>query len=290
MRAKRPKSAAAPREANTHADFGPHRGVEDRARSGRQRENIAGKRPSHLTNGWLKKPPPPSFGRSRISCLDHPPPRPLMLGRRVLAFSPVFVLTLLLAGAEASAQDFEAEYAGLIAEFASSLQDTTAAESLADRADALYDRIRQHRRDNRDELSREERDRLGDLSGEVRSFRAATRVVGQLHNAADMDIESFDRVRERLGLEPRVLQTEDSGVELVRIDVGSFSSILLRNPTKTTFTMTYGVNDPESPGGVGSAVCEKYSVMSGLFNSRDREIEGLEFIINARPMRAAGCD
>ena len=93
-----------------------------------------------------------------------------------------------------------------------------------------------------------------------------------------------------LGLEPVVLQTTESGVELVQIDVGSFRSLLLRNPTTTTFTLVYGVNDPGRPGGVGSAFCEAYSVMSGLFNSRDAELEGLEFIIEARPAPVRGCD
>ena len=66
--------------------------------------------------------------------------------------------------------------------------------------------------------------------------------------------------------------------------------MLLRNPTGTTFAVTYRVNDPERPGGVGSAACESYSVMSGLFNTRDREVEGLAFTINAHDVRVSRCD
>jgi len=50
------------------------------------------------------------------------------------------------------------------------------------------------------------------------------------------------------------------------------------------------VNDPERPGGLGNAFCENYSVMSGLFNSRDRDLTGLEFTIEARDTRVGGCD
>ena len=202
----------------------------------------------------------------------------------------IFVAASLLGGAtEISAQDFESEYELLLAEFASSLSDETAATALMDGADGLYKRIRQHRRDNRDELSQEELDRLRDLYKEVRDFKGVVRVVGQLHNAADQDIEGFELVAARLGLQHRVLQTLESGLQLVRIDVGVFGSILLLNPTSKTFTVSYGVNDPKRPGGVGSAACESYSVMSGRFNSRDREIEGLEFTINARIAPVSGC-
>lgn len=212
-----------------------------------------------------------------------------MITRRLsLTLFPV-VLALLLTGG-AAAQDFNAEFKGLISAFAGSLGDTAEAEALMEEADMLYDRIRQHRRDNRDALSEEELDRLRDLSREVRSFEAVTRVVGQLHNAADVSIEGFDLVKDRLGLEPQLLQTFESGVELVRIDVGPFGSLLLRNPSKTTFAVTYSVNDPERPGGVGSASCESYSVMSGLFNSRDREIDELAFTLDTRETPAERCD
>jgi len=213
----------------------------------------------------------------------------MIIRRRSAILLPV-ALALLLAPAPASPQDFEAEYGTLVDEFAGSLANASAAEALLDRADALRDRIRQHRRDNRADLSREELDRLSDLAEEVLRFGAVTRVVGQVHNAADASIEGFDAVKSRLGLEPRVIQTFGSGLELVRIEVGTFVSLLLRNPTKTTFTITYGVNDPERPGGVGSAACERYSVMSGLFNSRDRDIDGLEFTVEARPAPVGNCD
>jgi hypothetical protein len=202
----------------------------------------------------------------------------------LLAFAP------LLGGSAASAQGFEAEYLRLIDEFAGSLGETTSVEALADRADALYDRIRQYRRESRGDLSKEELDRLRKLYREVLRFKTVTRTVGQVSNVAHASIEGFDAVKDRLGLEPRVLQRLESGLELVRIDVGSFGSILLRNPTKTTFTVTYGVNDPQRPGGIGNAACESFSVMSGLFNSRDREIEDIEFTIQARDTRVSGCD
>ena len=188
------------------------------------------------------------------------------------------------------AQDFDAEYRGMLEEFSDALPDTVAAEALIEQADALYDNVRQHRRDNRDSLSDEELDRLLELSREVRSFESVTRVVGQTHNAAETSFESFDRVSEQLGLEAQVLQTHESGLELVQFEIGGFVSLLLRNPTKTTYAISYGVNDPERPGGVGSAACESYSVLSGLFNSRDRELEGLEFTFDARATRAGSCN
>ncbi len=197
---------------------------------------------------------------------------------------------LLLVGAPASAEDFEAEYEGLIKQFATSLPDSAAVEGQVDDADDLYDRIRAYRKEKRDDLSEEELDRLRDLSREVRRFKGVARVVGQIHNAADTSIEGFDLVNGRLGLEPEVILTHESGLELVRIDVDKFTSILFRNPTQVTFSVTYSVNDPERPGGVGSAFCEKYSVLSGLFNSRDRELEGLEFTIQVRESEAGGCD
>jgi hypothetical protein len=196
----------------------------------------------------------------------------------------------LLWGSAASAQDFAAEYVELIEDFAGSLYDTTSVEALVDRADALYDRIRQHRRDSRDELSEEDLDGLRDLSVEVQQLEGVARAVGQLSNASRVSIESFDAVAERLGLEPQVLLTVEPGLELVRIDVGSFGSVLIRNPNKTTFTVMTGVNDPERPGGIGNAACESYSVMSGLFNSRDREIEELEFTVSARDTGVGSCD
>ncbi len=210
--------------------------------------------------------------------------RPLSFILLSLTFAP------LLWGSAAFAQGFEAKYARLIEEFDGSLDNTASLEALVDQADALYKRIRQYRRDSRDDLSQEELDRLRDLYGEVRQFKSVTRTVGQLSNGAKARIESFDAVREQLGLEPRVLQALESGLELVRIDVGSFGSLLLLNPTKTTFTVMYGVNDPERPGGIGNAACESYSVMSGLFNSRDREIEEIEFTIEVRDTRVGGCD
>jgi len=213
-----------------------------------------------------------------------------MIRRFVPAIFIPVIGVFLLTSVSAAAEDFVVEYEELIEKFGDSLADSTAAEAQVERADALYERIRQHRRDKRDDLSKAELDRLRDLFREVRNFKAVARVAGQVHNAAYVSIEGFDSANERLGLEPRVLQTHKSGLELVRIDVGEFASLLLRNPTKTTFTAMYGVNDKERPGGVGSATCESYSVMSGLFNSRDREIEGLEFTIEAHDTGIGSCD
>jgi hypothetical protein len=203
---------------------------------------------------------------------------------------PLIIICLHASSDAALGQVFESEYEDLLTEFPRSLSDEAAVEVLVDQADVLYDRIRQHRRDNRDSLSDEERDELSELADEVRAFRGVARVVGQLHNAADVSIESFDTVRERLGLQPQAVLAHESGVELIRIEVDSFVSLLLYNPTPTTFSVMYGVNDPERPGGVGSAACEKYSVMSGLFNSRDRELEGLEFTLEIRANTAGRCD
>ena len=213
-----------------------------------------------------------------------------MTGRALSTALPLMLVALHASPGTALAQGFDAEFEALVAEFPRSLPDEAAVESLVERAGELRDRIRQHRRDNRDSLSDEALDELSDLSDEVRAFRSVSRVVGQLHNAADVDVESFDAVRERLGLRPQVLLTHQSGVELVRIEVDSFVSLLLHNPTATTFSVSYGVNDPERPGGVGSAGCEKYSVMSGLFNSRDRDLEGLEFTLDTRANTAGRCD
>jgi len=197
---------------------------------------------------------------------------------------------VLVASVPVSAEDFEAEYDELIEQFGASLPDSAAAEAQVDRADDLYDRIRQHRRDHREDLSKAELDRLKDLSVEVRRFRGVARVVGQVSNGAHTSIDAFEAVQERLGLEPQVILTHESGLELVRIDVDEFGSILIRNPTKMTVTVMYGVNDPERPGGVGNAACESYSVMSGLFNSRDREIEDVEFTIRVRDTGTGNCD
>lgn len=187
-------------------------------------------------------------------------------------------------------QDFDAEYETLIEEFRAATPDTVALEALVDRADALSDRIRDYRRDNRDDLPEDEYDRLRDLGYEVGDFERVIRVVGQLSNSADVEIEDFDAVNRRLGLEPRVLRTLDDGVELVRVDVGSFGSMLLRNPTKSTLIVNYTTNDSERPGGTGSAACESYSVMSGLFNSRDRDIESIELEFRLSDPGIGGCD
>jgi len=221
-----------------------------------------------------------------------PQPAEIAMIRRFLStIFPLVVICLHASADAASGQGFEAEYESLVADFSSSLSNEAAVEALVEQADELYDRIRQHRRESRDSLSDEERDGLSNLSDEVRAFQGVTRVVGQLSNAADVSVESFDAVRERLGLEPQVLHTHESGVELVRIEVDSFVSLLLHNPTATTFSVMYGVNDPERPGGVGSAFCENYSVMSGLFNSRDRDdLDGLEFTLETRASRAGRCD
>lgn len=206
---------------------------------------------------------------------------------------PALVIATLILGCAANdargAQDWEGEYEALITDFRSSLADPTALEAVRSQADSLRDRIRRQRLDNRDQLAEEEFDRLQDLEYEVRDLRGLVRVVGQLGNSADIEIEEFDTVNRRLGLEPRVIETLDSGVELVRIDIGSFGSLLLRNPTATTFLVDYETNDPERPVGIGSATCESYSVMSGLFNTRDRELEGLELTVRANQALPGGC-
>ena len=188
-------------------------------------------------------------------------------------------------------QDFEAQYEALVEEFPEAFPDTTTLEALADRAATLGDRIRAHRMDNRDTMSDEEWDRNREIRSELRALRSVIRVVGQLSNSADVEIENFDLVNARLGLEPQVLETHESGLELVRIDVGSFQSWLLRNPTKKTVSVNYETNDPERPGGIGSASCESYSVMSGLFNSRDRDLESIELELGyVRDLPVGGCD
>lgn len=212
---------------------------------------------------------------------------------RLSTSAPALVFAALVLACAASdapgGQDWEEEYEALITDFRSSPEDTTALEAIREQADSLSDRVRRHRLDNRDQLAEAEFDRLRDLEYEVGDFRKVVRVVGQLSNSADIEIEEFDTVNRRLGLEPRVLQTLDSGVELVRIDIGSFGSMLLRNSTTTTFLVDYETNDPERPGGIGSAICESYSVMSGLFNTRDRELEGLELNLQANEPVRGGC-
>lgn len=202
----------------------------------------------------------------------------------------VVSLGLAMSVEDLESQDFDAEYQALLGSFAGALSEESSVESLMEQAAELRDRIRQHRRDHRDDLTDGERDALADLADEVRALRSVSRVVGQVHNAAEVSIESFEAVKGRLDLAPQVLLTHESGVQLVELRVGGFVSLLLHNPTATTFSVTYGVNDPERPGGVGSAACESYSVMSGLFNSRDRDLDGLEFTLDTRPNRAGGCD
>lgn len=126
-----------------------------------------------------------------------------------------------------------------------------ALEAIEEQADSLSDRIRRHRLDNRDQLAEAEFDRLRDLEYEVGDFGDVVRVVGQLSNSADIEIEEFDAVNRRLGLEPRVLRALDSGVELVRIDIGSFGSMLLRNPTTTTFLVGLRNQRPGAARGNG---------------------------------------
>ncbi|MGD2071346.1 MAG: hypothetical protein PVI57_21940 [Gemmatimonadota bacterium] len=193
-----------------------------------------------------------------------------------------FLLAFLLAcgpAAHAGGQDFEAEYESLIEDFLAAVPDTAALEALDERSDSLTDRIRGYRSDHRADLSDEELDRLGDLASEVAVLDQVIRVVGQLSNSADVEIEDFDAVNRRLELEPRVLQTHESGLEIVRIDIGSFGSMLLRNPTTMTFQVDYETNDADRPYGFGSADCQSYSVMSGLFNSRDRDLENIELTL-----------
>jgi hypothetical protein len=214
-----------------------------------------------------------------------------------MATSPSRLAGLLLAGAimfwplPASSQDFEGAYTALVDAFGDALPDASLLEDLVGRADALADQIQEHRRANRDGLSRDELNHLRDLRREVVRFESVARTVGQTSNGARVSIEGFDVVRERLGLEPRVVQTLDSGLELVRLEVGSFVSLLWRNPTKVNLTAMYGVNDPDHPGGTGNALCESYSVLAGLFNSRDRDVEAVEFLsLESREVRAGGCD
>jgi hypothetical protein len=199
------------------------------------------------------------------------------------------VLLSCAAGDAAGVQDYERRYEDIAADLASSVQDETALEALQDRADSLSDEIRRHRLDNRDQLDDEESDRLRALESEVGDFADVVRVVGQLSNSADVEITEFDTVNRRLKLEPEVMQTLDSDLELVRIEIGSFTSILLRNPTPATLIVDYEVNDPDRPVGTGNAACESYSVMSGLFNSRDRDLEGLQIQLQSAPTGFGDC-
>ena len=199
------------------------------------------------------------------------------------------LLALLLSVAASAAPDFDAEYQALLDTFPDAMVDTAAAEALVDKANELYERIRDYRRSQRSELSSEEYDRLRDLYKEVRGFRSVTRVVGQISNIAYVKIEAFDQVNARLGLEPQLLQSLDSGLELVRIDVGDYGSLLFRNPTKTTYSTIYQVSGAEEAGGVGNAACESYSVLSGKFNSRNREIEDREFEVRTQGVGVKGC-
>lgn len=207
----------------------------------------------------------------------------------VSAFAAVVLLSC-AAGDGSGAQSFEARYEEIAADLASSVQDTAALEALQDRADSLSEEIRRHRLDNRDQLDDEEYDRLRELDSEVGDFADVVRVVGQLSNSADVEIEEFDRVNRRLNLEPEIMQTLDSGLELVRIEIGSFTSILVRNPTPEILIVDYEVNDPDRPVGTGNAACESYSVMSGLFNSRDRDIESIELDFRLQDSGIGGCD
>ena len=108
-----------------------------------------------------------------------------MIGR-CLSTTTLVVLGLLVPAAATSAQGFEAEYESLVDRFSVSLDAEAAVDRLVEEAGDLTDRVRQHRRDNRDSLSDEELDRLRDLANEVRAFESVTRVVGQKSNAADV--------------------------------------------------------------------------------------------------------
>ncbi len=214
-----------------------------------------------------------------------------MPNRALVVACVIACANLFAVSTPAAAQDYTAEYEELLEDFADSLDDEATARALVERADELYDRIRQYRSDNRKSLPKEQSDALRDLYKEVRSFKYYVRVVAQLGNTADTGIEKFEAVSKQLGLEPRVLQTHaGSGLQLVRLDVGSFGSILVRNPGTTTYTLLYSTNDPKRPGGIGSAACESYSVLSGLFNSRDRDIENIEFVLQPTPISAIKCD
>ncbi|GAB3285638.1 hypothetical protein [Parahaliea aestuarii] len=205
-------------------------------------------------------------------------------------FFGVFLGSCLFTSIAAFAEDFDAEYQGLIEDFRGSLNDSTALQQQVDKADALHDRIQQYRRDKRSELPKADLDQLRDLAREVRYFKSVTKVVGQLRNSADVDIEAFDTVNAQLQLQPVVLQQFDSGLEIVRIDVDGYGSLLIRNSTPITFTVTYSAQGAEQSGGVGSANCESYSVMSGLYNSRDRAIDNLVFTVDAHKVGVKACD
>ncbi|TXS94177.1 hypothetical protein FV139_11305 [Parahaliea maris] len=213
-----------------------------------------------------------------------------MTKRITSVFFWFFLGSCLFASIAASAEDFDDEYQELIDDFRSSLDDTTALQEQVERADALHDRIRQYRRDKRGDLPKEELDQLRDFAREVRSFKSVVKVVGQLGNSADISIEAFDTVNAQLELEPVVLQQFESGLELVRIDVGGYGSLLFRNPTPTTYTVIYSAEGAEQSGGVGSADCESYSVLSGLYNSRDRAIDNLVFSVQANKVGVKACD
>ncbi len=196
----------------------------------------------------------------------------------------------LLSSMAALAEDFDAEYQSLIEQFRGSLNDTTALQRQVEKADALYDRIRQYRRDKRSELMKAKLDQLRDLARQVRYFKSVTRVVGQLNNRADVDIKAFDTVNARLQLQPVVHQQFDSSLELVRIDVDGYGSLLIRNPTPITFNFNYSAKGAEQSAGVGSADCKSYSVLSGLYNSRDRTIDNLVFTVDVHTVGVKACD
>lgn len=180
----------------------------------------------------------------------------------------------------ATAQDFEAELDVLMDRFPSAVDDTTTLEALDEELDVLEDRIRDHRRANRSDLTREERDRLSELDDHVDAYQDVITVVGQLRNTANMSLEDFERVAGRLGLEPEVVHTAEPGLEVVRVDVGSFRSFLIRNTTGESHVVNYSYRTPSmerDQSGIGSSLCNTLAVFSGLLNTRDKELSGLEF-------------
>lgn len=100
--------------------------------------------------------------------------------------------------------------------------DTVATEEWVDKADEFYKRIRDYRHSKRSEPERDGYGRLRDLYHEVRALKLVTRIVSQTSNTSYIKIETFDQINAHLGLEPRLQQTFDSGLELLCIDVSDY--------------------------------------------------------------------
>lgn len=186
---------------------------------------------------------------------------------------PYLALATLLT--TAPIQDFEAELEALIAELPAALQDEAALEALDDRAGELDDRIRAHWRGQRSSLSDAELERFRRLEDEVEAFEDVVGAVGQTSNSADVELADWELANERLGLEWEVVHSEAPGREIVRVDVGSFSSYLVRNATGESWVVDYVYTTPSGEEQLGSrsAVC---GTLTALANSRVTGVRELD--------------